>query len=189
LVVRDFDGDGDPDVAAVGTRQDAVTVLRNCSTTGIVTCAGDGSSIACPCGNSSAAGSGAGCTNSLGIAGTLRAAGWASFVRDGVILQATGTPDGSAVYMQGTQLVAGGAGIGFGDGMRCIGGNIVRLGIRDANGHASSLPGIGDPPLSILGGIAGAGTRHYQVWYRNSAAFCTPSAFNLTNGLSVVWSN
>jgi len=25
------------------------------------------------------------------------------------------------------------------------------------------------------------------VWYRNAAAFCTNSTFNLTNGLNVVW--
>ncbi|MCY2959186.1 MAG: hypothetical protein NTY35_03390 [Planctomycetota bacterium] len=29
--------------------------------------------------------------------------------------------------------------------------------------------------------------RSDQVWYRNAAAFCTASTFNLTNGLSAVW--
>jgi hypothetical protein len=29
--------------------------------------------------------------------------------------------------------------------------------------------------------------RSYQAWYRNAAAFCTPSTFNLTNGYSVTW--
>ena len=33
---------------------------------------------------------------------------------------------------------------------------------------------------------AGA-VRHYQVWYRNAAAFCNPSTFNLTNEVSVIW--
>jgi hypothetical protein len=27
----------------------------------------------------------------------------------------------------------------------------------------------------------------YQAWYRNSANYCTSGAFNLTNGLSVLW--
>jgi hypothetical protein len=31
--------------------------------------------------------------------------------------------------------------------------------------------------------------RMYQVWYRNAAAFCTSSTFNLSNGYRVVWSN
>jgi hypothetical protein len=29
--------------------------------------------------------------------------------------------------------------------------------------------------------------RYYQVWYRNVAPFCTPEAYNLTNGLVVTW--
>jgi hypothetical protein len=31
------------------------------------------------------------------------------------------------------------------------------------------------------------GTRTYQVWYRNAAAFCTISTFNLTNGIELSW--
>jgi hypothetical protein len=31
------------------------------------------------------------------------------------------------------------------------------------------------------------GTREYQCWYRNAAAFCTASTFNLTNGLEILW--
>ncbi len=29
--------------------------------------------------------------------------------------------------------------------------------------------------------------REVLGWYRNAAAFCTPSTFNLTNGLSITW--
>ena len=49
--------------------------------------------------------------------------------------------------------------------------------------------GCGDPALalSVRGAITTAGVRHYQTWYRNAAPFCTPSGFNLTNGLSVLW--
>jgi hypothetical protein len=40
----------------------------------------------------------------------------------------------------------------------------------------------------VRGAVTTAGSvRNYQVWYRNAAAFCTPSTFNLTNGLSVTW--
>ena len=31
------------------------------------------------------------------------------------------------------------------------------------------------------------GAAIYQVWYRNAASFCTPSTFNLTNGVLVTW--
>jgi hypothetical protein len=40
----------------------------------------------------------------------------------------------------------------------------------------------------VRGAVTSPGTRSYQVWYRNAAAFCTPSTFNLTNGTSIVWS-
>ncbi len=29
--------------------------------------------------------------------------------------------------------------------------------------------------------------RLYQVWYRNSASFCTSETFNLTNAVYVSW--
>jgi hypothetical protein len=46
----------------------------------------------------------------------------------------------------------------------------------------------GDPPLSVTGLVPPAGgTRVAQVWYRNSATFCTPATFNLTNGVEVTW--
>jgi hypothetical protein len=35
--------------------------------------------------------------------------------------------------------------------------------------------------------VLAPGNRTYQVWYRNSAAFCTPDVFNLSNGLVVTW--
>jgi hypothetical protein len=42
--------------------------------------------------------------------------------------------------------------------------------------------------VSVRGQLpTGGGTRTYQVWYRNAVAFCTPSVFNLTNGLEIVW--
>jgi hypothetical protein len=34
---------------------------------------------------------------------------------------------------------------------------------------------------------AAGGTREYQGWYRNGAAFCTAQPFNLTNGLEIAW--
>jgi hypothetical protein len=39
----------------------------------------------------------------------------------------------------------------------------------------------------VRGNVTGAGTREYQVWYRNAASFCTASTFNLTNGLQLNW--
>ncbi len=150
-------------------------------------CTGDGSGTACPCGNSSAPDEQAGCSNSLGFAGKLTALGGASIAGDTLVLRGSGMPNSSALYFQGTTQQNGGAGVVFGDGLRCVGGNVLRLGIRTNAANGSSLPSNGSPPLSIAGNVASPTTVHYQVWYRNSAAFCSASTFNLTNGLSVVW--
>jgi hypothetical protein len=35
--------------------------------------------------------------------------------------------------------------------------------------------------------VTAPGVRTYQAWYRNAAAFCTASTFNLTNGVQLTW--
>ena len=55
---------------------------------------------------------------------------------------------------------------------------------RGVRGEGNSA---GDLTLSIRGGVVVPATLHYQTWYRNSASFCTPSPFNLTNGVTVSW--
>lgn len=98
-------------------------------------------------------------------------------------------PNTSCLYFQGTTQQSGGAGIVFGDGLRCVGGNILRLGTQSNSNGASQYPGAGDPPISVRGLVGAPGVRTYQVWYRNSAPFCTPATFNLSNGVSIVWSS
>jgi Tol biopolymer transport system component len=152
-------------------------------------CFGDGSGTPCPCGNASAPGDESGCANSLGLEGRLVAQGTASLANDAVVLSGTGMPNSGALYFQGTAQQSGGAGAVFGDGLRCVGGNVRRLGTKINASNASALPSSGDPALSVLGAIASPGTVHYQVWYRNAdPSFCTPSTFNWTNGVSVSWS-
>jgi hypothetical protein len=61
------------------------------------------------------------------------------------------------------------------------------MGVKFAVGGSSELPER-QSAISVVGGVPSiGGNRYYQVWYRDSAAFCTPSTFNLTNGLQVVW--
>ena len=77
----------------------------------------------------------------------------------------------------------------FGDGRLCVAGTMARLGSVPSVGGAAAFPRPTDPALSVVGGLPAAGGRRtYQVWYRNAAAFCTSSTFNLTNGLIVRWS-
>jgi hypothetical protein len=150
---------------------------------------GDGISVPCPCGNNGAAGHG--CANSAVAAGGLLAAsGTASASADSLSLTASGLPaTTSALLFQGVFPLGGGTGASFGDGVRCAGGQVRRLGSKTAAGGAVAFgAGTGDPLLSSSGVIPfTGGSRCYQVWYRNSAAFCTSELFNLTNGLEVNW--
>lgn len=150
-----------------------------------------GSASACPCGNAPPQ-SGAGCMNSFGQGGRLAGSGNAQVSNDTVLLSASGLPTtATIIFFQGDLPVNGGSGAVFGDGLRCVEGPATwRLGVRAALGGQVSLGyGIpGDPVLSVRGGVpATGGTLHYQGWYRNAAAFCTPDGFNLTNAVSVTW--
>jgi hypothetical protein len=137
---------------------------------------------ACPCANNGA--SGEGCLNSLGIGGKLIATGQASLSSDTLELSGSRMPNSSALYFQGTSQTGGTA---FGDGKRCVAGAVHRLGIKTNASGASQYPGATDLPISIQGAVVAPGTRDYQIWYRNAAAFCTPNTFNLTNGWAIVW--
>mgnify|MGYP006315062565 CR=1 FL=1 len=68
-----------------------------------------------------------GCLSSLGTGSRLVASGEASIVFDALVLSGSQMPNSSALYFQGTTAVNGGAGVAFGDGLRCAGGSTVRL--------------------------------------------------------------
>ncbi len=158
--------------------------------TAVPVCLGDGSSGACPCGNPSASAGNAGCLNSLGAGGRLVDAGASSLSGDTLTLEGSSMPNAAVLYFQGTQLLAGGAGAPFGDGLRCVAGTLTRLGVKTNVAGASRYPDAGDSPISVRGMIPGPGTiAAYQAWYRNSASFCTSAAFNMTNALRVVWTD
>jgi hypothetical protein len=168
------------------------TSVQRCYTatgasTGTPYCFGDGSGTACPCGNAGATGNG--CASSLFASGAnLAATGTASISADTLVLNGSSMPNSSALYFQGTLRVNAGAGAAFGDGLRCAGGSIIRLGTKMNAANQSSYPVAGDPPISVRGAIPSAGTvRTYQVWYRNAAAFCQPETFNLANAVEITW--
>jgi plastocyanin len=113
-------------------------------------CAGDGSATACPCGNVSIGP--VGCLNSNGKGGRLRARGTPSVSADTLVLSCTGMPEGNNVlFFQGTSQLNGGAGAVFGDGLRCAGGSVVRLGTKTISFGAATWPQAGDPAVSVVG--------------------------------------
>jgi hypothetical protein len=96
-------------------------------------------------------------------------------------------PNSSALYFQGTTQQSSGAGSVFGDGLRCAASPVTRLRTEQNSAGSSHYPSNGDLPISVKGAVLAPGTRTYQVWYRNAAPYCTPSTFNLTNGVEVTW--
>jgi hypothetical protein len=97
-------------------------------------------------------------------------------------------PNSSALYFQGTTQVGVGAGAVFGDGLRCAGGVVSRLGTKTNAAGTSSYPVGVDLPIHIKGNCAAGDVRNYQVWFRNAdPTFCTISTFNLSNGLTTTW--
>jgi hypothetical protein len=87
------------------------------------------------------------------------------------------------VFVQGTERRA----LSFGDGIFCTGGVGLRLATTSITSGVALYPGPGDPALSVKGRVLVPGKRTYQAVYRDAASFCTPSAFNLTNGLELTW--
>lgn len=181
----DVDGDGDLDAGILV--QDYFAWLRNTARCGITYCSGDGTSTSCPCGGTGS--SGQGCPNSVSPAGAgLIGSGVASILGDSLTFHSTGAPDGPGLYLEGTNPAGGGPGLVLGDGLRCVGGQITRLGIANSVGGASRFPAPTGTRVSMLGLAAVGVTRQYQMWYRDSApSFCSTSRFNFTNGLSIVW--
>ena len=152
-------------------------------------CSGEAGQTLCPCGNASPPGSGAGCLNSTGAGAKLSASGMPRVTNDTLVLSGASMPASVAtLYFQGSGLQNGGAGDVFGDGVRCAGGSIIRLATKTNVGGASSVPGPGDPLISIKGAVPSAGaTRYYQAWYRNAVSFCTSDTFNVSNAMAVIW--
>lgn len=192
----DCDGNANPDACDIqlGAADDLDHdgVPDACRSAGILVCAGDGSGTPCPCQNSSPSSPHAGCLNSVGIGASLSATGLARVSADSLTLHARGMPaEALVVFCQATELANNGAGFAVGDGLSCLGGECVRLGTRQCAAGSTALGAEieGDPSLSIRGLVPlVGGERHYQVWYRNAASFCTPATFNLSDAVSIPWS-
>jgi hypothetical protein len=160
-------------------------------------CYGDGNASTgpCPCGNISAPSTG-GCLNSLGTPGVLTAFAMGALPivsadisgNNRLTLAGSGMPNAACRYFQGSAVTP----VLFGDGVRCVNNPFqVQLGTRINVAGASFVGGSPGPAISLQGALnlplPAPCTRAYQCWYRNTATFCTPSFFNLTNAVSIVW--
>jgi hypothetical protein len=146
-------------------------------------CFGDGSGTPCPCGNPGS--STTGCANSTGSGASIAGAGSPSTSSDDLALQAEGMlPNQPGLLFVGLNAVDGGFGTHFGDGLRCAGGAIIRLGVRMADGAGTAQWG---PGLAGAGGWSSGDLRRFQLWYRDPGGSPCGNDFNLSNGVAILF--
>ena len=133
----------------------------------------------CPCGNDDPT---AGCANSTGSGALLTAGGTASAAADDLLFSGTNLlPGQGALLFCGPNQLSG---VTFGDGLRCAGGGITRLGVKIPGGTGFALWG---PGLGVKGGWVAGDTVNYQGWYRDPVGGPCSSEFNTTNGVEIVF--
>lgn len=139
---------------------------------------------ACPCANAGAEHHG--CASLIyPRGGYLGGYGTPSVASDSFLLQAQEVSGLTTLFYQGDAQMSA---TPLDDGLACVSGSLIRLGVRSNVGGVSSYPQTGDLSVSVRGMVpALGGTRYYQCWYRNALPFCTPATTNRTNGLIVVW--
>ena len=148
-------------------------------------CFGDGSSGPCPCGNNSTPGNNQGCLHSGGVGGKLVASGATSLACDSLQLCASNLLGSNSIFIQGSTSPI--APVPFGDGLRCIGGTLKRLGIFGINGGNVCVGGAGTVAIHTAGGITAPGSYGYQVYFRDPAAYCTAFTYDITNAIQATW--
>jgi hypothetical protein len=157
--------------------------------------------LACVCGNAN--GAGLGCANTGSAGAALATSGSASLASDAtdpgtLVLNGTNLLSGSTcIFLQGDAPVAAGA--TFGAGIRCVGGQLFRLYVKQGIvAGAKSAPAAGDRSISNRSSdlgtpIASGSTRYYQVYYRdpgqaNPGGGCPANdTFNISMGQILVW--
>jgi len=152
-------------------------------------CFGDASIAFCPCFN--IGNPGRGCQNSALTGGSLLTGfGIPSLSADTVGLTVSGElPTSLSIAIQGGTLISPAP---FGDGLRCVNGNLKRLYSLNASGGGLSVPPVGGPSISAQSNALGdtivnGQTRYYQVYYRDpNLVFCS-FGFNVSNAIAIPW--
>ncbi len=156
-------------------------------------CFGDGSAGQCPCTPPQSGQIGRGCPNSFNAAGA--SLGATSTVGGNTLLFLANIGGNSAAF--GLMLKGNGAylpGSPNGDGLLCVGGQLVRFGGHNAGTYGAIL-GNWSYPNSVQTTSVSAATNqlpgqdaYYQLYYRNVAPnFCNPSTTNWSNAFGVAW--
>lgn len=185
--VPDLNQDGRPDVVAGTQDTNSLTVVYVLEGDGGLLSdsfcdATDGSLASCPC---AAGAPDSGCDIAQGTGGVrLDVVAQTTSPDNRATLSGTGYPamaSPTAIVIRSSTL-DGSTPVTFGDGLRCIGLPLVRLGASFAGG-GTSMHTFGH------GTMAPAGANQYQLWFRNTPiSYCDPAAaFNLSNGRTIIW--
>jgi hypothetical protein len=153
-------------------------------------CYGNGSlATPCPCNHFGLVGHG--CNNSASTSGAQITAN-GSTSPDTVVLTSSGElPNALTIFFQGQTTIAGGT--PFGDGLRCVDTNLLRIGVHNASSGTAFYPHSGDLSITArsasLGDPIASGTsRFYQAYYRDpNLAFCTGAGFNASSAVGIAW--
>jgi hypothetical protein len=149
-------------------------------------CYGDGNGTPCPCGNTGSAGRGCANNGPVMDGALMWGVGSQSVSADSFMLASLNlVPSQPGLYFQGNNAVAGGLGAVFGDGLRCVGGGVVRLEVVFADPGGVSFTTVG---VASKGGVQAGDIKRYQLWYRSPGpTSACGNTFNLTNGVEVWW--
>ena len=169
-----------PNVGATGTDtlQYSVTTVGGTSNTGTITLVYD-ASPGCPAMSNYCIGA----PNSAGPGGTTTPVGTNSYGTNNLTLYAYGNPPnklGIFLYSKNTAQVP------LGDGWRCVGAPIFRIGVVQTDAFGDAVLPIDwslAPFNSGTGWIHPGDTAHFQLWYRDPGF--GPAGTNLTDGLAV----
>jgi len=141
-------------------------------------------------------GPGRGCDNSANTGGALLSSAGTTNP-DTLVLTSSGElATVLSIFLQGDVSLA--TPVLFGDGVRCVGGNLKRLYAANAVGGVISAPQPGDPSITTqstsLGDPIAPGSgavRYYQTYYRDpDLAFCPAppgDSWNVSSGVSITW--
>lgn len=158
-------------------------VWTDCASWATPFCGGEPLASPCPCGNSGAARHG--CANSSFASGAqLEGRGIAHVSNDSMQLTATNMSGPTCLFFNGDSLATP---LPFGDGVRCTGGTLRRMGVKSIVLGSASYPQPGDLPLSTVAHVPASGaTCFVQAYYRDAnVSFCTSATSNATNAIAV----
>jgi hypothetical protein len=115
----------------------------------------------------------------------MTASGSSSLSAADMVLSSTGlVPSQPGLYFQGNNAIADGAGVTFGDGLRCAGGGVIRLQVRFADSSGTSATSL---DIGVKGLVSAGDTKRYQIWYRDPSTSPCGAQFNLSNGFEITW--